>query len=75
MDTSTFEKDNYIETGMPADTGELFPGTVVEHRDEGARQVFVCDNACALELRCVDAKTLRFRFIPNGDFSGDFCST
>ena len=72
MNTATFEKDNYIETGMPVSAGELFPGTVVEHRDEGARQVFVCDNACALEVRSVDAKTLRFRFVPNGDFSGDF---
>ncbi|MFT6864084.1 MAG: alpha-glucosidase [Akkermansiaceae bacterium] len=72
VDTATFEKDNYIETGMPAEAGELFPGKVSEHRNEGARQVFVCDNACVLEVTCVDAEKVRFRFAPNGDFPEDF---
>lgn len=69
MDPVMFEKDNYIETGMPVDTGELFPGVVVKRQDEGARQLFFCDNGCALEVLCVDAKTLRFRFAPDGDLS------
>ncbi|MEN8784092.1 MAG: glycosyl hydrolase, partial [Akkermansiaceae bacterium] len=71
-DEATFDKDNYIETGMPAEAGELFPGKVVEHRDEGPRQLFSCDNACALLLTCVDARTVRFRFAPSGDFPEDF---
>lgn len=70
--TATFEKDNYIETGMPAEAGELFPGRVIEHRNEGARQVFRCDNACVLEVTCVDTETVRFRFAPSGDFADDF---
>ena len=72
MDTATFEKDNYIETGMPAEAGELFPGTVVEHLNEGQRQVFLCDNRCALEVTCVNELTVRFRFAPQGEFSDGF---
>ncbi len=72
MENATFEKDNYIETGMPVDSGERHPGSVVEWRDEGARQIFICDNGCALELTCMDARTLRFRFAPEGTFARDF---
>ena len=71
-DEAAFDKDNYIETGMPAEAGELFPGKVVEHRDEGRHHLFVCDNYCALEVICLDARTVRFRFATNGDFSDDF---
>jgi alpha-glucosidase len=72
MDTATFEKDNYIETGMPAEAGELFPGTVVEREDQGAKQIFRCDNGCALEVTCADARTVRFRFATIGEFDDDF---
>ena len=68
----TFEKDNYIETGMPAEAGEVFPGKVVEHRNEGCRQVFVCDNFCALSVTCVEVGVIRFRFSATGDFAEDF---
>ncbi|MDB4504265.1 DUF4968 domain-containing protein, partial [Akkermansiaceae bacterium] len=68
----TFEKDNYIETGMPAEAGEVFPGKVVEHRDEGFRQVFVCDNFCALMVTCVEVGVIRFRFSATGAFAEDF---
>lgn len=71
-DEATFDKDNYIETGMPVEAGELFPGIVVDHLDEGARQVFLCDNFCALAVTCIDVRTVRFRFAPNGDFPEDF---
>lgn len=72
METATFEKDNYIETGMPAEAGELFPGKVVEHLDEGQKQIFRCDNRCALEVTCVNDKMVRFRFAPQGEFSDGF---
>ena len=72
MDLATFEKDNYIETGMPAEAGELFPGSVVVHHNEGSRQIFYCDNGCALEVTCVEARTVRFRFAPQGEFSDGF---
>ena len=72
VNEETFEKDNYIETGMPAEAGELFPGKVVEHRDEGSLQVFVCDNFCALSVMCVEVGVIRFWFSVTGAFGGDF---
>lgn len=69
---NTFDKDNYIETGMPAESGELFPGSVIEWRDEGVKQYFRCDNQCALEVTGVDARTVRFRFATEGRFSDGF---
>ena len=75
MDTgedATFEKDNYIETGMPAEAGELFPGTVVSYGEQDGRWIFYCDNLCALEVSCLACGAIRFRFAPNGDFEDDF---
>tara|TARA_B100001057_G_scaffold64252_2_gene57896 strand:+ start:1066 stop:3456 length:2391 start_codon:yes stop_codon:yes gene_type:complete len=72
VNEETFEKDNYIETGMPAEAGELFPGKVVEHRDEGSLQVFVCDNFCALSVMCVEVGVIRFRFSVTGAYADDF---
>lgn len=75
MDTgedATFEKDNYIETGMPAEAGELFPGTVVSYGEKDGRWIFYCDNLCALEVSCLACGAIRFRFAPNGDFEDDF---
>ncbi|MDA7887930.1 DUF4968 domain-containing protein [Akkermansiaceae bacterium] len=69
---TTFEKDNYIETGMPKNAGELFPGTIVEIREDENRRIFVCDNLCQLEVTVVDPKTIRFRFTPTGEFSDGF---
>ena len=71
-DSTGFEKDNYIETGMPAEEGELFAGQVVTHVDEEGRQVFHCDNRCALEVRFLAGDVVRFRFAPYGDFEEDF---
>lgn len=68
----TFEKDNYIETGMPADTGELAAGSIVKWSDDGGELIFECDNGCALRIRGVSAGTVRFRFAPDGCFENDF---
>ena len=67
-----FEKDNYIETGMPKNTGELFPGKVVTMQEIEGRYLFVCDNRCELEVIAIDPKTIRFRCAPTGKFSDDF---
>ena len=69
---AAFEKDNYIETGMPKNTGELFPGKVVRMREVKGRYLFVCDNRCELEVIAIDPKTIRFRFAPTGEFSDEF---
>ena len=68
----TFEKDNYIETGMPKNTGELFPGKVVAMRESEGRYFFECDNRCQLEVIAIEAKTIRFRFAPDGSFNDEF---
>ena len=67
-----FEKDNYIETGMPKNTGEHFPGKVVTMREIEGRYLFVCNNRCELEVIAIDSKTIRFRFAPKGEFSDEF---
>ncbi|MBR9760352.1 DUF4968 domain-containing protein [bacterium] len=67
-----FEKDNYIETGMPKNAGELFPGKVVKMEEIEGRYLFVCDNRCELEVIAIDPKTIRFRFAPTGEFSDGF---
>ena len=69
---ATFEKDNYIETGMPAEAGELFPGTVVSYGEQDRRWIFYCDNLCALEVSCLACRAIRFRFAPDSDFEDDF---
>ena len=69
---ATFEKDNYIETGMPAEAGELFPGRVVSYSEHEGRWTFYCDNRCALEVTCLTGDTVRFRYAPYGDFQDDF---
>jgi alpha-glucosidase len=69
---STFEKDNYLETGMPAEAGELFPGTVISYGEYEGRWIFYCDNRCALEISCLECGPIRFRFAPHGDFEDDF---
>lgn len=71
-ESPTFEKDNYIETGMPVEAGERFPGLVVGHEKIGESWVFRCDNRCALEVSFLGGGTVRFRFAPYGDFEEDF---
>lgn len=69
---ATFEKGNYIETGMPAEVGERFPGRAVDYRRADDRWIFQCDNRCALEVIFLEGGTVRFRFAPYGDFEDDF---
>lgn len=71
-ETATFDKGNYIETGRPAQAGELFPGRVIDHGEPGPRQIFRCDNRCALEVSFLKGGTVRFRFAPYGDFDDEF---
>jgi len=63
-----FEKDNYMETGTPASTGELSPGLVVSADFKGSSCSFKCDNGCLLEVTSYGEKVVRFRFSPNGSF-------
>ena len=69
---AAFEKDNYIETGMPAETGELSAGVITEWSNEGGVVQFACNNGCVLRVTAVDENVIRFRFSPNGLFEKDF---
>ena len=69
---AAFEKDNYIETGMPAEVGELSAGVITGWVNEGGELRFYCDNGCALRIIGIDEKTVRFRFAPDGRFTDDF---
>lgn len=71
-ESTTFEKDNYLETGMPAEAGELFPGQVVAYSETDGQVVFWCDNLCALAVTFPSEGVVRFRFAPGGDYSEDF---
>ncbi len=72
MDDAIFEKDNYIETGMPADTGELSAGEVVRVEHEDSRVVLYCDNGCCLAIDGLEEGMVRFRFNPDGVISENF---
>ena len=69
---SAFEKDNYMETGMPADFGELFPGSIVSFLERENVVLFECDNGCALRIQGISPEILRFRFASEGHFEEDF---
>lgn len=69
---AVFEKDNYIETGMPAESGELYAGVIMGWTEENDVLSFRCDNGCVLRISGFEATTIRFRFAPDGHFEEDF---
>lgn len=75
MDDSAFEKDNYMETGMPAATGELRPGQVVSLETAGedhSRYTFRCDLGCQLQITAIRPNLVRVRYIAEGNFDDGF---
>lgn len=68
----TFEKTNYIETGTPKNSGELYPGRVIARRENAGRYFFECDNHCQLEVIAIESRIIRFRFAPEGLFDDGF---
>ena len=69
---ATFDKSNYIETGMPSQVGELKPDLVKEVLEEGHTLIFVCENGCRLAVTSLGGTIVRFRLAPSGHFVKDF---
>ncbi len=68
----SFEKDNYMESGRPAEGGQLAPGRVVSAACAGGEARFTCDNGAGLTVTALAPKVVRLRYCSDAGYGDGF---
>ena len=70
--TEAFDKDNYMESGMPENSGELRPGTIAKVMSGEGQHSFKCSIGCRLQVTAVAPRLIRIRYVAEEHFDDGF---
>ncbi|MDP0490342.1 MAG: glycoside hydrolase family 31 protein [Verrucomicrobiota bacterium JB023] len=71
-DETTFEKENYMESGKAREAVEHFPGRLANIAQDGCEAILSCDNSVKLKLEAMEEGIVRLKFAPDGHLGDNF---